>query len=72
MCSIKNMGKCSCIGSIFGLIFAIICTYKGFNTSGGAAGVGEATNKGVVSSMVSIIVIDFFLTKLVRIFVKWT
>lgn len=53
---------------IFGIIFAVICTYQGFNTSGGAKGVGEATNKGVVMSMVGIIIIDYFLMNMIRIF----
>jgi phospholipid/cholesterol/gamma-HCH transport system permease protein len=54
--------------AIFGLMFAVICTYQGFNTKGGAKGVGEATNKGVVMSMVSIIIIDYFLMNIIRIF----
>lgn len=54
--------------AIFGLMFAVICTYKGFNTEGGAKGVGEATNRGVVVSMVSIIIIDYFLMNLIRIY----
>ncbi len=54
--------------AIFGFMFAVICTYKGFNTTGGAKGVGEATNRGVVVSMVSIIVLDYFLMNLTRIY----
>lgn len=54
--------------AIFGLMFAVVCTYKGFNTSGGAKGVGEATNRGVVMSMVSIIIIDYFLMNFIRIY----
>jgi phospholipid/cholesterol/gamma-HCH transport system permease protein len=54
--------------AIFGLMFSVICTYKGFFTSGGAKGVGEATNRGVVMSMVSIIILDYFLMNLIRIF----
>lgn len=54
--------------AIFGFMFAVICTYKGFNTSGGAKGVGEATNRGVVVSMVSIIILDYFLMNLIRIY----
>lgn len=54
--------------AIFGFIFAVICTYKGFNTTGGAKGVGEATNRGVVVSMVSIIILDYFLMNLIRIY----
>lgn len=54
--------------AIFGFMFAVICTYRGFNTTGGAKGVGEATNRGVVISMVSIIIIDYFLMNLIRIY----
>lgn len=54
--------------AIFGFMFGVICTYKGFNTTGGAKGVGEATNRGVVMSMVGIIVIDYFLMNIIRIF----
>lgn len=54
--------------AIFGFMFAVICTYQGFFTKGGAKGVGEATNKGVVMSMVSIIILDYFLMNLIRVF----
>ncbi|MES2801572.1 MAG: ABC transporter permease [Bdellovibrionota bacterium] len=53
--------------AIFGFLFAVICTYQGFNTKGGAKGVGEATNNGVVRSMVGIIIIDYFLMNLIRV-----
>ncbi len=56
-------------GAVFGLLFAVVCCYRGFTTEGGAKGVGDATNRGVVASMVSIIVVDFFLTKIIRVFV---
>lgn len=54
--------------AVFGLVFGIVCTYRGFNTTGGARGVGEATNNGVVQSMVLIIILDYFLTNLIRIY----
>jgi phospholipid/cholesterol/gamma-HCH transport system permease protein len=54
--------------AIFGLTFSAICTNRGFNTTGGAKGVGEATNQGVVNSMVMIIVINYFMTNLIRFF----
>ena len=54
--------------AVFGLFFGVICTNRGFNTKGGAEGVGSATNRGVVLSMVMIIVLDFFLTNLINIF----
>ena len=54
--------------AIFGLVFGVVCTYRGFNTTGGAKGVGDATNSGVVTSMVLIIILDYFLTNFIRIF----
>lgn len=54
--------------AVFGLFFAIICTHRGFTTTGGAAGVGTSTNRGVVLSMVMIIVLDFFVTNMINAF----
>ena len=65
---IHHIGEGLLKAAIFGLMFAVVCTYKGFNTTGGAKGVGEATNGGVVVSMVSIIIIDYFLMNLIRIY----
>jgi phospholipid/cholesterol/gamma-HCH transport system permease protein len=56
--------------ALFGLIFSAICTYRGYNTKGGAKGVGEATNGGVVHSMVMIIVANFFSTNIIRFYYK--
>ncbi len=46
----------------FGLILSLIGCYKGFNTYGGAEGVGRATTEAVVLSSISILVSDYFLT----------
>lgn len=54
--------------AIFGLTFASICTARGFYCKGGAKGVGEATNEGVVNSMVMIIVFNYFLTNMIRLY----
>lgn len=54
--------------AFFGFIFSLICTYRGFTTTGGAKGVGEATNRGVVLSMVMIIICDYFITNMIRIY----
>ena len=51
----------------FGVLFAAICTYRGYYCKGGAKGVGEATNGGVVNSMVLIIVANLFLSYLFRL-----
>ncbi|MEI7903944.1 MAG: ABC transporter permease [Candidatus Firestonebacteria bacterium] len=46
----------------FGAIIAIIGCYKGFETSGGAEGVGKATTSSVVISSMLILVFDYLLT----------
>jgi len=48
----------------FALIIAIVSCYKGFNTSGGAEGVGKSTTSSVMLSIVLILVSDYFLTSL--------
>lgn len=58
--------------AVFGVNFAAVCTYRGFHAEGGAKGVGEATNGGVVHSMVLIIVINFFMTNLIRLYYAMT
>lgn len=65
---VKHINEGLFKATIFGVVFALICTYRGFHTSGGAKGVGDATNQGVVQSMVMIIVLDYFLTNLIRVF----
>jgi len=46
----------------FGLILSLVGCYKGFNTSGGAEGVGRATTEAVVLASISILISDYFLT----------
>ena len=48
----------------FGVMTALIACYNGLNTSGGADGVGRATTKTVVASAITVLIADFFLTKL--------
>jgi phospholipid/cholesterol/gamma-HCH transport system permease protein len=49
---------------LFGIIVSTICCKKGFFASGGARGVGEATAKAVVSSIVAIFAADYVVTTL--------
>lgn len=56
--------------AVFGFIFASICCYRGYYTKGGAKDVGDATNRGVVLSMVLIIIVDFFLMNLIDLYYK--
>lgn len=68
MIEVRHINEGLFKAALFGLVFSIICTYRGFNTTGGAKGVGEATNQGVVQSMVMIIILDYFAGNLIRLF----
>jgi len=48
----------------FGGLLALIGCQKGYDTSGGAEGVGRATTSAVVVGSLAILVSDFFLTKI--------
>lgn len=48
--------------TLFGAAIAIIGCYKGLSCRGGAEGVGRATTESVVSSSITILVANFFLT----------
>ncbi len=53
---------------VFAFFICIIACYKGLNARGGADGVGRATTSTVVLTSISVLVVDFFLTKLFYIF----
>jgi phospholipid/cholesterol/gamma-HCH transport system permease protein len=55
-----SMFKCS----IFGIVISVVACYKGFKTSEGTRGVGNATTWVVVTSSIIIIIANFFLSKL--------
>jgi phospholipid/cholesterol/gamma-HCH transport system permease protein len=48
--------------AVFGYLIGIIGTYQGFKVTGGAEGVGKGTNMAVVWGMITVLVVDFFLT----------
>lgn len=47
-------------GAVFGLSVALISCFKGYNASGGAKGVGQATTEAMVSSALAIFILDYF------------
>lgn len=47
----------------FGLIIGGVACYKGLETTGGTAGVGQSTTRAVVLASVVAIIADFFLTR---------
>lgn len=50
----------------FGLILSWVGSYKGYNTHGGARGVGLSTTQSVVLSSIMILVSNYFLTKMLE------
>lgn len=50
--------------AVFGVLIALFGCSRGFQTRGGAQGVGRATTRAVVSGSMAILISNFFLTKL--------
>jgi phospholipid/cholesterol/gamma-HCH transport system permease protein len=52
---------------IFGVAMALAACYQGFNVRGGAKEVGRATTAAVVSSSVSVLILDYFLIEIMNV-----
>ncbi len=55
---VQGIIKAAC----FGLVLSLIGCHRGYQTTGGAEGVGRSTTQAVVIASVAIFVLDFFLT----------
>ena len=53
---------------VFGGLVTMIACHTGLNTGGGAEGVGAAAKRAVVISSVVVLMVDFFLAKLIVVF----
>ncbi len=51
--------------AVFGFAISLVACRHGFYATGGAAGVGQATNRAVVQSAVTILVLDYVLTTII-------
>lgn len=47
---------------VFGFVISVIGTYFGFQVEKGAVGVGRGTNLAVIWGMISVLILDYFLT----------
>ncbi len=54
--------------AVFGFLLSTISCLYGFYTRGGAKGVGESTTKAVVTSSMSILIFDYLITYILRLF----
>ncbi|MGE0614133.1 MAG: MlaE family ABC transporter permease [Bacteriovoracia bacterium] len=59
-----DLGGCVVKSLIYGAVIPLISCAYGFRCKGGAQGVGNATTNSVVTSTITVIVLDFFLTYL--------
>jgi phospholipid/cholesterol/gamma-HCH transport system permease protein len=48
----------------FGFVIGLIACYNGLSTTGGADGVGRSTTATVVTASITVLILDFFLTKI--------
>ena len=48
--------------AVFGFIIAVMGAYQGYNSSGGALGVGRATTNAVVGAIVLILAVNYLIT----------
>jgi len=55
---------------IFSFVIAFISCYFGFRSEGGTKGVGRATTNSVVASSITILIVNFFITKVVFSYIK--
>ncbi len=55
---------------LFSAVIAIIACYKGFTAEGGTKGVGQATTQSVVLTSITILVVNFLITKTVNSLMK--
>ena len=64
--SLADFGGSLFIGKtiFFGFAIGLIGCYNGLKTSGGADGVGRSTTATVVTASITVLIMDFFLTKL--------
>lgn len=51
---------------LFSFMLGTVCCHKGLSTRGGAQGVGKATTSAVVTSMVLILIMDYFITAILN------
>jgi phospholipid/cholesterol/gamma-HCH transport system permease protein len=62
--SLADLASSVIKAAVFALIISLIACHRGLSVMGGAAGVGKATTRTVVAASISILVSDFFVTKL--------
>jgi phospholipid/cholesterol/gamma-HCH transport system permease protein len=55
---------------VFAFVIAFVACYKGFTTNGGTKGVGRSTTESVMIASITILIVNFVITKVVFTFLK--
>ena len=55
---------------IFAMVIGVVSCHQGLITRGGPRGIGRSVTKAVVNSIVLILILDYFLTRLLLFFDK--
>lgn len=55
---------------VFSFVIAFVACYKGFTAEGGTKGVGKATTESVVMASIWILILNFFITRVVFVLIK--
>jgi phospholipid/cholesterol/gamma-HCH transport system permease protein len=50
--------------AVFALVIGTVCCHQGLHTIGGPRGIGRSVTKAVVNSIVMIVILDYFLSRL--------
>ena len=58
----KDINQSIIKGIFFGYVISAIGTYIGYNTKGGAKGVGQSTTRAVVISSIAVFMVDYILS----------
>ncbi|MEC7522443.1 MAG: ABC transporter permease [Myxococcota bacterium] len=61
----SDVGQGLVKSAVFGAALTMVACRQGFYASGGAAGVGQATNRAVVQASVAVLVLDYVLTAVI-------
>ena len=62
--TVRHLGYGLVKGACFGFLVAAISCYEGLRTKGGASGVGSATTRTVVACILSVLVCNYFITRI--------
>jgi len=62
----KDVANGATKAEVFGFVVVLVCCNIGLNTRGGPREIGASVTRAVVTSLILILVLDYFLTKILQ------